>query len=588
MATDEEPECANPLFLKWITEWYEEARARNAKTQYTLKKACTSLQRYPLRIENAQDTVQLQGIGQGIADRLAKKLAGWRKDQGIAEPPAATAALSPSGSADASTSADASKSTRQKSGPRLYVPRYRSGAFALLIGLLKTYCLYGADYFIPKSELVPMCETYADAPFHVGGTSHGGSAHAQHTAWSGMKTLEAKALAERQGGVKFCLTEEGVEIAKKVVEVLRTRGELSDDDARVFSGLEAPTAATANAASPSSSDFGDIVHANISGDVTRPRAAGMSRSASASFSRNSSATAQVELADLTSYPADSYDIILVIDNREVHSTADRALIERELAGVRTEIRPLTVGDYLWIARAKHGSPQQNQPDVVLDYVVERKRMDDLCASIKDGRYKEQHARIHATGFSNVFYVVEGNDPDAVARLGETAVASALSRIQVIEAFHLKQPPTFEATLRLLAQITEILKSTLKCVYAIPDSLIGLKGFRELKQNMQARFPQAHLAISFDAYDVVSNKSGSLAVGEIFLRMLMTVRGVSADKVLTIAGQYPTAQLLACALESDAGVKAVDELVIDGSSRKIGPALAKRLAQFWTTSSFATH
>jgi hypothetical protein len=28
-------------------------------------------------------------------------------------------------------------------------------------------------------------------------------------------------------------------------------------------------------------------------------------------------------------------------------------------------------------------------ELVLDYIVERKRMDDLCSSIKDGRFKEQ-------------------------------------------------------------------------------------------------------------------------------------------------------------------------------------------------------
>jgi crossover junction endonuclease MUS81 len=28
-------------------------------------------------------------------------------------------------------------------------------------------------------------------------------------------------------------------------------------------------------------------------------------------------------------------------------------------------------------------------ELVMDYIVERKRMDDLCSSIKDGRFKEQ-------------------------------------------------------------------------------------------------------------------------------------------------------------------------------------------------------
>ncbi|KAJ2314076.1 Crossover junction endonuclease mus81 [Coemansia sp. RSA 2705] len=571
-------ECANPLFLQWVTEWYEEARKRNAKTQYTLKKACTSLERYPLRIEHAQDAVQLQGIGQGIAERLGKKLASWRKAQGIAEPVRAASA-----EPRATSSGEPAAGGRARA-PRAYVPRYRSGAFALLLGLFKTYCLYGADYFVPKSELVPLCEPYTDTPFHVS------SGAAQQSAWLGMKTLETKALAERQGGVKFSLTDEGVEIAQKVVEVLRARNELSDEDGRMFAAFAERTAASEDARSPSS-DYDGFADGAGPAASARPRTArpvAASRSSSAvSFSRQSSAAGQVELADLTRYPAGSYDVILAVDSREVHNTGDRALIEQELEkqGVRLEIRPLVVGDYLWIARPRAAAEHRRLPDVVLDVVVERKRMDDLCASIRDGRYREQHARIHAAGFATVFYVVEGSDPDAVARLGEAAVSSALSRVQIANGFHLKQPPTFEATLRLLRQTTELLQSTLGDLYAIPDRHVGHHGLGGLKRSVRARHPQAHLAISVDAYDVVCGKSTTLSVGEVYLRMLMAVRGVSADKALAVGSRFPTPLALVRAFEADGGVGRIGDIAVDGTSRKIGPALARRLEQFWTADSF---
>ncbi|KAJ2846336.1 Crossover junction endonuclease mus81 [Coemansia brasiliensis] len=602
MTTEEESECANPLFLKWINQWYEEARASNNKTQYTLKKALTSLQRYPLPIANPQDTTQLQGIGQGIANKLAKKLASWRKENGIAEP-AAESTIAPG---NASVEASTSSSSRPKA-QRLYVPRYRSGAFALLIGLFKTYCLYGPDYFIPKNELISLCEPYTDTPFHVSGSASygGGPGYSQHTAWSGMKTLEAKSLAERQGGVKFCITEDGVDIAKKVFEVLRSRNELSEEDKQMLMQFTSRQQQQQQATSPLSSDIAEFTDSNglaqksMAGESIRPHvipasrtssAASFSRqSSAASFSRQSSAGVGIEQAELTCYPAGSYDIVLVIDNREVHSSADRALIERELEneGTKVEIRPLTVGDYLWIARAKSSSTYKHFPDIVLDYVVERKRMDDLCASIRDGRYREQHSRIHASGFTNVFYVVEGNDPDAVSRLGEAAVNSALSRVQIHHGFHLKRPQTFEATLRLLKQISETLQDSLADIYAIPDHLIGHRGFSELKKSLQLQFPHLSLAMTFDAYDVVSNKSASLSVGEIYLRMLMTLRGVSADKALSIGSRYQTVQQLIDVLESEDGAKTIGELNINGTCRKIGPALAKKLDQFWTADSFDT-
>jgi crossover junction endonuclease MUS81 len=60
--------------------------------------------------------------------------------------------------------------------------------------------------------------------------------------------------------------------------------------------------------------------------------------------------------------------------------------------VKYDIGKLNVGDFAWIVRSK-SSAGQPDTDLVLDYVVERKRMDDLCQSIIDGRYKEQKVNL---------------------------------------------------------------------------------------------------------------------------------------------------------------------------------------------------
>lgn len=50
---------------------------------------------------------------------------------------------------------------------------------------------------------------------------------------------------------------------------------------------------------------------------------------------------------------------------------------------------------------------------VLDFIVERKKVDDLAASVIDGRYEEQKARLASTGLRRVVYLVEG-DPRSLA------------------------------------------------------------------------------------------------------------------------------------------------------------------------------
>lgn len=53
-----------------------------------------------------------------------------------------------------------------------------------------------------------------------------------------------------------------------------------------------------------------------------------------------------------------------------------------------EVRKLNIGDFAWIARCRI-----TNRELVLPYIIERKRMDDLSSSIMDGRYREQKVPI---------------------------------------------------------------------------------------------------------------------------------------------------------------------------------------------------
>lgn len=93
--------------------------------------------------------------------------------------------------------------------------------------------------------------------------------------------------------------------------------------------------------------------------------------------------------------AELYDVILILDDREQfghdnrgantrHKVADRLYAQYQ---IQVEIRRLPIGDATWIARNK-----QLSHEYVLDFIVERKKVDDLCHSIRDNRYKDQKLR----------------------------------------------------------------------------------------------------------------------------------------------------------------------------------------------------
>ena len=85
---------------------------------------------------------------------------------------------------------------------------------------------------------------------------------------------------------------------------------------------------------------------------------------------------------------------MVLDTREIESKSSRDNFSEAIRskGINVETRALRLGDVLWIARRRDGLGGE-EDECVLDYVVERKRLDDLCHSIKDGRYTEQCVRL---------------------------------------------------------------------------------------------------------------------------------------------------------------------------------------------------
>lgn len=90
----------------------------------------------------------------------------------------------------------------------------------------------------------------------------------------------------------------------------------------------------------------------------------------------------------------TFDIVLILDVREVRGHSDRDYIGQKLSenGVKVEKRALDIGDVLWVARLKD-TPSEGPSEIVLNYILERKRMDDLVSSIKDGRFTEQKVGI---------------------------------------------------------------------------------------------------------------------------------------------------------------------------------------------------
>lgn len=234
------------------------------------------------------------------------------------------------------------------------------------------------------------------------------------------------------------------------------------------------------------------------------------------------------------------------------------------SGVKMEIRKMNVGDFAWIAKS-------GDHELVLDCVVERKRIDDLASSIKDGRYAEQKHRLLTSGIKRKIYLIEEYNRFATGGITDQALLQAQVNTQVINDFVVKITKNTKESVRYLTTLTR----ALEVKYRNMHLRSCLKEEVHMFEN--------HL-MTWREYNESGYKRKKVCTREMFIRALMVIRGMSLERALTIATVYPTVTALVQAFDRCDEVKSKDKLLADLrcpiSGRRIGPALSKVLKQIF--------
>jgi crossover junction endonuclease MUS81 len=341
-------------------------------------------------------------------------------------------------------------------------------------------------------------------------------------------------------------------------------------------------------------------------------------------------------------PPGSFTIELILDSREVRAKNDRDYISKELEtkGITTQVRALELGDAMWVAKckdprflARHG---EEGDEVMLDWIVERKRLDDLIGSIKDGRFHEQKFRLRRSGIAHVVYLIEeftvshssstaaGNMPNY-----QDSVASAIASTQVINGYFVKKTKNLDDTIRYLARMTFLLRKmyeTASCtgdrssqpsssssssssnvraksVALIPSSNLSssesyLSTIRDLRSGSSSSSNTTY-GVSFTTFSALTSKSDTLTLRDVFLKMLMCTRGVTGDKALELQRHWRTPREFMEAFESAASssssssssmttqevAKAKEKMITERmgnliAKKKISGALSRKVVEVW--------
>mmetsp|Transcript_21964 Transcript_21964/g.30647 ORF Transcript_21964/g.30647 Transcript_21964/m.30647 type:complete len:449 (+) Transcript_21964:221-1567(+) len=305
-----------------------------------------------------------------------------------------------------------------------------------------------------------------------------------------------------------------------------------------------------------------------------------------------------------------YELLLLIDHREKKCSLRPNQFRDQLIkmGIPVAIKQLPLGDALWVARPI-GSEDESEW-IIVGYIIERKQLNDLAESIKEGRLKEQRTRLNSSGIANITIILEGQpksgqNMDTFDRtsIRESALATTIAKLDAAFGFNIHKTQEARDTLWVLAQMTRTIALKLSNWKTFESEWV-CKEEREAEQKLiQAlitRTPVSNNSNSCESEDKAPDARGmpysvwkvrmkktkdvDMTVGRIFGRQLRMIKGNSADKVSAILQNHETALSLT---EAYAGCGNIDEerglfsqVRWGVSSRKFGQAQSEQIQKFF--------
>ncbi|KIW10559.1 hypothetical protein PV08_11523 [Exophiala spinifera] len=610
--------CANPLLATWLKEWMDKAKEQNSKGYTVYKKAYKSMIACPMRFDHPSEAQQLNGLGPKLCDRLADKLKVFCEDNELPMPVKGKRRKRTSETQGDEPAQDEPESPKRKRKAQPYVPKLRSGAYALIMAL--STLDQESNQAISKEELKRLAQPHCDASFDVPPDPS-----KFYTAWQSIKTLESKELVCTKGHPikKYYLSDEGWEVALRMKATVEGRTiPLRESTA---TKKTAPVPHTRPPPSPkilagqSSSrqriesmkpmrkvptHDSDIIEL-VSSPGPEARADDLEGVTSDFRAQNDGMrppSTRPNLNDTVILPAGSFEVRMVLDMREIRSTTDRDYISSELKkqDVNPILTALPLGDVLWVAVVNPSYAETLRPVsmedrdkpgeswIVLEHILERKRLDDLIGSIKDGRFREQKFRLHKSGIKNVVYLVEAYSlsSEKSEKYGD-AVESAIASMQVVDNVFVKQTAQLDDTISYLARMTKTLKGLYerKDIHVIPTHTFEADAASTILERLRSLSPQRTYGMTFSVFGAMCDKSDSMTLRDVYLKMLMCTRGVTGEKAVEIQKIWPTPRALAEAFDT---MKTVSEKETMISARlgnaiprkKVAKALSAKIAEVW--------
>lgn len=602
------PNDLKHLYVEWLSEFIDKLSSKQEQLNLTYSKAKKHLEETEGPFYYPQDLKKVKGIGAVIIKRLETKLEQHCKELGVPVPD--KNASRPSSSKRTTTALrvstddgnkiyDDEHQPKKKRKVKPYIPKKRSGAYAIILGLLELKAIHrGAS----KEDIINIGQKYTNSsmvPNHA--------TKEFYAAWASIAQLKNHELVLEEGRPKrYTLTEKGIELAKTLKSA---DGIVFDSEHQKESQNQdyyEETELTADLSTLVKSNKVEKVEDNNSSfiettfhHISTPQPHRTHDKASNPRLTESGSPSQVPIDnkitrrryDGVSYeiwPKGSFEIYPIIDHREIKSQSDREFFSNafDRKNMKNEIRQLSLGDIIWVAKNKTTGTL-----CILDTIIERKRLDDLAMSIKDNRFMEQKNRLENSGCRNKYYLIEETMSGSVSNMSE-ALKTSLWTILIYYRFSIIRTSSSEQTVEKLHALHSVLNHEYgkkELIVMVPKHLDNQQQYKALLQRFKLEFSQntnVECCHTFEAFQDIMGKSDMRTIAELTIQVLMYVRGVSLEKATAIQGIYPTLNHLLSAYRScGSNVEAKQLLFMKlgqaPGNKKITKALSEKIADAFT-------
>lgn len=529
----------NDLFKTWLSEEIEALANKNSRIYHAYKKAADRLRAHPDPIKTPKELKSISFVGEKIFLMLCSKLQKYCNETNMSVPSTFENYVNSIENGKRRLEVDQEKTKKPRKRSQ-WIPKRKSGGWAMLIAL----CKYQNGCGLSKDELITAATPYCEGSF----TSNP-AARDFYSAWDGMKTLLNHEFVSCRGRPKiYEITETGLQIAQIILQQEGLADEPIvdvDPDVSYDNGIRA---------TPDTSQHADLF---VSENSSSPLAHKIRDDESTTQFAVTKTQQDSQDAKLTHdvlnktygnikydiWCPDDYDIVLFMDTREVRSQTERDYFQTRIiaCGVDCNVKNLSLGDVLWVARHK-----TTGLEVVLNYVCERKRLDDLAMSIRDGRFTEQKSRLKNSGLKNIFYLVEEGGLGDVQRIADMkqAIETSISMVMTNSKFFLKRFRRTDDTIEWLLTMTEVLKQRyqgLRLIVLRPECVNTKKEYIEMLQKFRVKFETDKCTYEcvhkFSIYQASMTKTTMMTVKEMFILMLMLIRGMSLEKAIVMQNHF---------------------------------------------------